>query len=63
MFPMHVDLKMFYSVHQETLQDILSLRGIPASIIGLLTGLYSGTMSAVKYRAVSSFFLVNAGGR
>ena len=37
-----VDLKKtFESVHRETLRDILCLRGIPAGIIGLLSGLYS----------------------
>ena len=35
-------------MHRETLWDLLRLRGIPARIIGLLTGLYSGTVSAVK---------------
>ena len=36
----HVDLKRaFASVHQETLLDLLRLRGIPARIIGLSTGL------------------------
>ena len=38
--------------------------GILARIIGLLTGLYSATVSAVKCGGgVSSFFLVNAGVR
>ena len=31
--------KAFDSVHQETLWDLVQLRGIPARIIGLLTGL------------------------
>ena len=42
--------KAFDSVHRKTLWDLLHLRGIPARIIGLLTGLYSGTVSAVKCR-------------
>ena len=48
----YVDLnKAFDSVHRKTLWDLLRLRGIPARIIGLSTGLYSGS--------VSSFFIVN----
>ena len=48
MLAAYVDLKkVFDSVHQETLWD-LYLHVIPARIIGLLTGLYSGTVSAVK---------------
>ena len=54
----------FDSVHRETLWDLLRLRGIPARIIGLLTGLYSGTVSAVKCGGgVASFFPVNTGVR
>ena len=42
MLAAYVDLKKaFDSVHQETLWDLLRLRGIPARIIGILTGLYS----------------------
>ena len=65
MLAAYVDLKKaFDSVHREALWDLLRLRGIPAGIIGLLTGLYSGTESAVKYGAgVSSFFPVSAGVR
>ena len=45
----YVDLKKaFDSVHRETLWDLLRLRGIPARIIDLMAGLYSGTDSAVK---------------
>ena len=40
--------KAFDSVHRELLWDLPCLRGIPAGIIGLLSGLYSGTESAVK---------------
>ena len=47
MLAAYVDLKKaFDSVHRETLWDLLRLPGIPARIIGLLTGLYSGTVSA-----------------
>ncbi|KAG0726080.1 Retrovirus-related Pol polyprotein from type-1 retrotransposable element R2 [Chionoecetes opilio] len=61
----YVDLKKaFDSVHRESLWDLLRLRGIPARTIGLMTGLYSGTESAVKCGAgVSSFFPVNTGVR
>ena len=60
MLAAYVDLKKaFHSVHRETFWD-LRHRGIPARIIGLLTGLYSGTVSAVKCGGgVSSFFPVN----
>ena len=45
----YVDLKkVFELVHRETLWDLLRLHGIPARIIGLLTGLYSGTVIAMK---------------
>ena len=40
MLAAYVDLKKALdSVHRETLWDLLRLRGIPARIIGLLTGL------------------------
>ena len=42
--------------------DLLRLRGTPAKIIGILSGLYFGTKSAVKsVLGVSSFVLVHAG--
>ncbi|KAG0729261.1 Retrovirus-related Pol polyprotein from type-2 retrotransposable element R2DM [Chionoecetes opilio] len=65
MLAAYVDLKKaFDSVHHESLWDLLRLRGIPARTIGLITGLYSGTESAVKCGAgVSSFFPVNTGVR
>ncbi|KAG0726800.1 DNA-directed RNA polymerases I, II, and III subunit RPABC2 [Chionoecetes opilio] len=65
MLAAYVDLKKaFDSVHRESLWDLLRLRGIPARAIGLITGLYSGTESAVKCGAgVSSFFPVNTGVR
>ena len=64
MLAAYVNLKGFDSVHRETLWDLLHLRGIPARIIGLLTGLFSGTVSAVKCGGgVSSFFPVNTGVR
>ena len=40
--------KAFGSVLRETLWNLLCVRGIPAGIIGLLTGLYSRNVSAVK---------------
>ncbi len=47
-----------------TLWDILCVRGIPSRIIGLMTGLYSGTGSAVKCGSgISDFFPVNSGVR
>ena len=63
--PMSIYLKKaFESVHREVLWDLLRLHGIPAGIIGLLSGLYSGTESAVKCEGgVSSFFPVNTGVR
>ncbi|KAG0716716.1 Serine/threonine-protein kinase pelle [Chionoecetes opilio] len=65
MLAAYVELKKaFDSVHRESLWDILRLRGIPARTIGLITGLYSGTESAVKCGAgVSGFFPVNTGVR
>ncbi|KAG0719063.1 Glutamate receptor [Chionoecetes opilio] len=49
MLAAYVDLKkVFDSVHRESLWDLLRLRGIPARTIGLITGLYYGTESAVK---------------
>ncbi|KAG0729698.1 Retrovirus-related Pol polyprotein from type-1 retrotransposable element R2 [Chionoecetes opilio] len=65
MLAAYVDLKKaFDSVHRESLWDLLRLRGIPARTIGLITGLYSGTESAVKCGAgVSGFFPVNTGVR
>ncbi len=65
MLSVYVDLKKaFVSVHRETLWKLLSLRGISAGIIGLLSGLYSDTESAVKCEGgVSDFFPVTAGVR
>ena len=61
----YVDFKKaFDSVHRGTLWEILRVRGIPARIIDLMTGLYSGTVSAVKCGGgISSFFPVNSGVR
>ena len=57
----YVDLKnAFDSVHHEALWDLLCLRRIPAGIIGQLSGLYSGSESAVKCGGgVISFFPVH----
>ncbi len=65
MLEAYVDLKKaFDSVHREALWDLLRLRGIPARTIGLLTGLFSRTESAVEWGAgLPSFFPVNAGVR
>ena len=65
MLAAYVDLKKaFDSVHRETLWDILRLRRIPAGIIGPISGLYSGTETAVKGGGgVSSFSSVNTGVR
>ena len=55
-------MKAFDSVHRYILWDLLRLRGISTRIIGLLTGLYSGTVSAVMCGGnVTSFFPVNTG--
>merc|ERR1712035_27581 len=54
--------KAFDLVHHEVWGRHLRLRVIPARIIDLMTGLYSGTESAVKWwGGVSSFFPVNSG--
>ena len=51
-------------MHRETLWDLLRFRKISARIIGLLIGLYSGTVSAVKCGGgVSSLRNVNTGVR
>ena len=65
MLAVYVDLKQaFDSLHRETLWNLLRLRRTPARIIGLLTGLFSGTVSGVKCGGgVSSFFPVNKGVR
>ena len=58
----YVDFKkVLDSGHRETLWDLLRLRGIISRIIGLLTGLYSKTVSAGKCRG--GFFPVNTGVR
>ncbi|XP_069982172.1 uncharacterized protein [Penaeus vannamei] len=45
----YIDLKKgFDLVHQESLWEILRLRGIPTRIIGLIASLYPGTEIAVK---------------
>ena len=61
----YVDLKKaFDSVHRESLWELLRLRGMPAGIIGLISGLYSGTESAVKCGGgTSDFFPISSGVR
>ena len=63
MLATYVDFKKAFDlVHRETLWDLLRLREIPARIIDLLTGLYSGTVSALKCGGgMSSSFPVNTG--
>ena len=62
MLAAYVNLKKTFDlVHCEALWDFLHLRRIPAGIIGLLSGLYSRTESAVG--GVSSFFPVHTGVR
>ena len=65
MLAAYVDLKKaFDSVHREALWELLSLRGIPPGIIGLLSALHSGTESAVKCEGgISDFFPVPTGVR
>ena len=57
MLAAYVDLKKaFDSVNRERLWHLLRLRGIPGRIVGLFTGMYSETVSAVKCGGgVSSF--------
>ncbi|XP_076065110.1 uncharacterized protein LOC143039136 [Oratosquilla oratoria] len=59
----HVDLKMAFDLAQRgMLWDLLRIRGILARIINLISGLYFGTESAVKYGgSLSGFFPVNSG--
>lgn len=62
MLASHIDLKKALdSVDFEALWDLLRLLGIFAKVIGLLTGLYSGTKMAVKcvWLGMSRFFPVN----
>ena len=61
MLAAYIDLKkVFDSVHRKILWDLLRLCGILAGIIGLLSGLYSGTESVMKYcGGMSSFFPVH----
>lgn len=44
-------------MHSEALWDVLQIHGIRAKITDLLTGIYSGTESAVKHGGgISDFF-------
>ena len=64
MLTAYVDLKKaFDSVHCQALWDLLRLHGIPAWIIGLLSGLYSRTEIAVKWWGGVSSFPVHTGAR
>ena len=40
--------KAFYSVNREALWELLRLRGVPAGVLRLISGLYSDTVSAVR---------------
>ena len=61
----YVDLrKAFDSVNRDVLWRILELRGVPTHLIMLMSALYTGTVSAVRWGAnISEFFPVNAGVR
>ena len=51
MLALYVDLKkVFDSVHREALWDLLRLSRISTGIIGLLSGLYSGTECCEVWR-------------
>ena len=53
---------MFDSVNLDALWKILSLRGVPPTLINLISELYSGTESAVMCGdAISDLFPVVAG--
>jgi len=59
----YVDLrKAFDSVNREALWRLLRYRGVPQTLIDLLSELYSGTVSAVRCgNSISDFFPVTAG--
>ena len=61
----YADLKKaFNSVNREAFWNFLCARKIPTGIIGLLSGLYFGTESVVKFGvSVSYFFPVYTGVR
>ena len=65
MLAAYADLKKeFVSVHREAMWDPIYLCGIFARIIGLLTGLYCGTVSDENCGGfVYTFFPVNKGVR
>ena len=65
MLTAYVNLKkLFDSVHCEAIWDLLRSRRIPAGLVGLLSGLYPGTESAVEYFfGGSNFFPVTTGVR
>ena len=61
----YVDLrKTFDSVNRDVLWSVLALREIPLKLVNLISGLYSGTESAVKCDGtISDYFPVNTGVR
>ena len=55
----HVDFrKAFDSVNQDALWRILALRGIPPKLVNPISGLYSGTESAVRCDGTISYYLI-----
>ena len=61
----YVDLrKAFDSVDRDVLWKLLELRGMPPHLIGLMSALYSETVSAVRCGSrISEFFPVRSGVR
>jgi len=58
MLTAHVDLhKVFDSVNRDALWGILGVRGVSLKLIDLISELYSGTESAVRYGGVISDLL------
>ena len=59
----YVDLrKAFDSVNRDVLWRILAFLGLPPKLVNLISGLYSGTESAVRCDCtISDYFPVNTG--
>ena len=59
----NVDFKdAFDSANREVISDLLRFRGIHGKVHGILTGLYSKTVCAVKCEGgISRFFRTNTG--
>ena len=59
---MLISCKAFDSVNRDALWRILGLRGVPPKLINLMSELYSGTESAVRYgNTISDLFPVVTG--